>query len=94
MVVMLPISSLCTSFFIVKTVVMHDRKMIKSKFLYFMKLFLNYYICLTIFSSLTIRIIIENNAFRAFQKLNDLTRDEIGSAALPPVPGAGFARNE
>ena len=74
MVVMLPISSLCTSFFIVKTVVMHDRKMIKSKFLYFMKLFLNYYICLTIFSSLTIRIIIENNAFRAFQKLNDLTK--------------------
>ena len=43
MVVMLPISSLCTSFFIVKTVVMHDIKMIKSKFLYFMKLFLNYY---------------------------------------------------
>ena len=74
MLVMLPISSLCTSLFIVKTVVMHDRKLIKSKFLYFMKLFLNYYICLTIFSSLTICFIIENNAFRAFQKLNDLTK--------------------
>ena len=74
MVVMLPVSSLCTNLSIVKTIVMHDRKLIKSKFLYFIKLFLNYYICLTIFPSLTIRIIIENNAFRAFQKLNDLTR--------------------
>ena len=49
MLVMLPISSLCTSFFIVKTAVMYDRKLIKSKFLYLMKLFLTYYISIIIF---------------------------------------------
>ena len=71
MIVMLPISSLCTSFFIVKTAVMYDRKLIKSKFLYFMKLFLTYYISIIIFTELTTFIIIKNSIF---QKLNILTK--------------------
>lgn len=71
MLVMLPISSLCTSYFIVKTVVMYDRKQIKNKFLYFIKLLLTYYISLTIFTALTIYAIIENSVF---QKLTFLTK--------------------
>lgn len=71
MLVMLPISSLCTSFFIVKTAVMYDRKLIKSKFLYFIKLFLTYYISIIIFTELTTFIIIKNSIF---QKLDILTK--------------------
>ena len=71
MIVMLPISSLCTDFFIMKTIVMHNRGIIKNEFLYFMKLFLIYYICLTIFIRLTSLIVIEN---ATFQKLTLLKK--------------------
>ena len=66
MIVMLPISSLCTDLFILKTVVMYDRGMIKNRFLYFMKLFLNYYICITILSILTTSFTTENHTFNKF----------------------------
>ena len=75
MLVMVPISSLCTDFFIAKTIVMYDRKMIQSKFLYFMKLFLNYYICLTIFIGLKILIIDKINTYiNAFSNLTITTK--------------------
>lgn len=63
MIVMLPISSLCTDLFIVKTVVMYDRGIIKNRFLYFMKLFLSYYIFITILSILTTSFTTGNNTF-------------------------------
>lgn len=71
MIIMLPISSLCTDFFIMKTIVMHNRGIIKNEFLYFMKLFLIYYICLTTFTGLTSLIVIEN---ATFQKLTLLKK--------------------
>lgn len=71
MIVMLPISSLCTDFFIIKTVVMYDRGKIKNRFLYFIKLFIVYYICLIILTGFGSLIIIENSAF---QKLTFLTK--------------------
>lgn len=71
MIIMLPISSLCTDFFIIKTIVMYNRGIIKNEFLYFMKLFLIYYICLTIFTGLTSVIVIEN---ATFQKLTLLKK--------------------
>lgn len=70
MIVMLPISSLCTDLFIVKTVVMYDRGIIKNRFLYFMKLFLSYYIFITILSILTTSFTTGNNTFN---KLTFLT---------------------
>lgn len=63
MIVMLPISSLCTDLFIVKTVVLYDRGIIKNRFLYFMKLFLSYYIFITILSILTTSFTTGNNTF-------------------------------
>ena len=66
MIVMLPISSLCTDLFILKTVVMYDRGIIKNRFLYFMKLFLNYYIWITILSILTTSFTTENHTFNKF----------------------------
>lgn len=69
--VMLPMSSLCTVFFIAKTVVMHDRKLIKIRFLYFMKLFLTYYISIIIFTELTTFIILKSSIS---QKLTILTK--------------------
>lgn len=75
MLVMVPISSLCTDFFIAKTVVMYDKKLIQSKFLYFMKLFLNYYICLTIFIGLKILIIDKiNTDSNAYSNLTITTK--------------------
>lgn len=71
MIIMLPISSLCTDFFIIKTIAMYNRGIIKNEFLYFMKLFLIYYICLTIFTGLTSLIVIEN---ATFQKLTLLKK--------------------
>jgi len=71
MIIMLPISSLFTDFFIIKTIVMYNRGIIKNEFLYFMKLFLIYYICLTIFTGLTSLIVIEN---ATFQKLTLLKK--------------------
>lgn len=71
MIIMLPISSLFTDLFILKTVVMYDRGIIKNRFLYFSKLFLIYYICLTIFIRLTSLIVIEN---ATFQKLTLLKK--------------------
>lgn len=68
---MIPVSSLCTDLFIVKTVVMYDRGIIKNRFLYFMKLFIIYYICIIIFFILTTSPIVENNTFR---KLPILTK--------------------
>lgn len=50
---------------------MYDRKLIKSKFLYLMKLFLTYYISIIIFTELTTFIIIKNSIF---QKLDILTK--------------------
>lgn len=63
MIVMLPISSLYTDFFIIKTLVLYNRGMIKSRFLYFMKLFIIYYIFITILIIMTTSLIVENNAF-------------------------------
>ena len=50
---------------------MYNRGIIKNEFLYFMKLFLIYYICLTIFTGLTSLIVIEN---ATFQKLTLLKK--------------------
>ena len=72
MIIMLPISSLCTDFFIIKTIVMYNRGIIKNEFLYFMKLFLIYYICLTIFTGLTSLIVIENATFQKLTLLKKL----------------------
>lgn len=71
MLVMPPVSSLCTNFFIIKSVVMYDRGIIKNRFLYFIKMFLAYYICLTIFIGLKILIIDQINAY---DKLTDLAK--------------------
>ena len=71
MIIMLPISSLCTDFFIIKTIVMYNRGIIKNEFLYFMKLFLIYYICLTIFTGLTSLIVIENATFQKLTLLKN-----------------------
>ena len=71
MLVMLPLSSVCTNFFIIKTSIIYKKGLIKSRLLYFIKLFLIYYIYLTIFIGIKILIIIENNIY---SKLASLTK--------------------
>lgn len=71
MLVMLPLSSVCTNFFIIKTSIIYKKGLIKSRLLYFVKLFLIYYIYLTIFIGIKILIIIENNIY---SKLASLTK--------------------